>query len=184
LAGNTIGGEHAMSIKAVSFAGQSNKNEYNEATMTEAEIEAAKLNIMIEDGGTNLSVGQRQLICIARAFISKPKLLLMDEATANIDEKTDQAVQGLIKTEFSETTVITIAHRLNTIIQYDKILVLNQGKLEEFGSPRDLLEKEFGYFKAMVSENGENFLQQMWELIEAKELTDDKKLQAHENLGF
>lgn len=139
---------------------------------------------MIEDGGTNLSVGQRQLICIARAFISKPKILLMDEATANIDEKTDQAVQGLIKSEFSETTVITIAHRLNTIIQYDKILVLNQGKLIEFGTPRDLLEKDSGYFKAMVGENGENFIQQMWQLIEEKELADDKKVENQEVLGF
>lgn len=112
-----------MSIRAVSFAGEKDKQEFNLETMTEAEINAAKLNIMIEDGGTNLSVGQRQLICIARAFISKPKILLMDEATANIDEKTDQAVQALIKSEFSDTTVITIAHRLNTIIQYDKILV-------------------------------------------------------------
>jgi ABC-type multidrug transport system fused ATPase/permease subunit len=119
----TVGGDHAMSIRAVSFAGEKDKQEFNLETMTEAEINAAKLNIMIEDGGTNLSVGQRQLICIARAFISKPKILLMDEATANIDEKTDQAVQALIKSEFSDTTVITIAHRLNTIIQYDKILV-------------------------------------------------------------
>jgi ABC-type multidrug transport system fused ATPase/permease subunit len=119
----TVGGDHAMSIRAVSFGGDKDKQEFNLETMTEAEINAAKLNIMIEDGGTNLSVGQRQLICIARAFISKPKILLMDEATANIDEKTDQAVQALIKSEFSDTTVITIAHRLNTIIQYDKILV-------------------------------------------------------------
>jgi ABC-type multidrug transport system fused ATPase/permease subunit len=119
----TVGGDHAMSIRAVSFGNEGDKKEFDLETMTEAEINAAKLNIMIEDGGTNLSVGQRQLICIARAFISKPKILLMDEATANIDEKTDQAVQALIKSEFSDTTVITITHRLNTIIQYDKILV-------------------------------------------------------------
>lgn len=99
----------------------------------------------------------------------------MDEATANIDEKTDQAVQGLIKSEFADTTVITIAHRLNTIIQYDKILVLNQGEKEEFGAPRELLEKEGGYFRAMVEENGENFVQDMWTLIQEKESLDAKK---------
>ena len=91
--------------------------------MTGEEMNKARLNMMIEAGGANLSVGQRQLICLARAFIEKPKILLMDEATANIDEKTDKAIQSLIKTQFRDTTIMTVAHRLNTIIQYDKILV-------------------------------------------------------------
>jgi ATP-binding cassette subfamily C (CFTR/MRP) protein 1 len=90
----------------------------------------------------------------------------MDEATANIDEKTDQAVQALIKIEFLDTTVITIAHGLNTIIQYDKLLVLNHGQVEEFGSPRELLTKEVGYFRDMVMDNGEDYFKEMMRLVE------------------
>lgn len=93
----------------------------------------------------------------------------MDEATANIDEKTDQAVQALIKTEFLDTTVITIAHRLNTIIQYDKLLVLKDGQVEEFGSPRELLTKEVGYFRNMVMDNGEGYYNEMMRLVEEGE---------------
>lgn len=93
----------------------------------------------------------------------------MDEATANIDEKTDQAVQALIKTEFLDTTVITIAHRLNTIIQYDKLLVLKDGQVKEFGSPRELLTKEVGYFRDMVMDNGEGYYNEMMRLVEEGE---------------
>ena len=78
---------------------------------TEKELNKKKLDIMIEQGGSNLSVGQKQLVCVARAFVRNPKFLIMDEATANIDEKTDQQVQDLIKSEFRDTTVLTIAHR-------------------------------------------------------------------------
>ena len=129
--------------------------------------------MLIEGGGNNLSVGQRQLICLARAFCERPKILLMDEATANIDEKTDKDIQNLIKTQFRDTTIVTVAHRLNTIIQYDKILVQNKGAVEEFGTPRELLGKRNGYFNKMVSENGKSYVDEMWDLINKKETADE-----------
>lgn len=120
-------------------------------------IDAEILAFPIKDGGTNLSQGQRQLLCIARAIISRPKILLMDEATSNIDAKTDQIIQRIIKHEFSGSTVLTIAHRLNTIIQYDRVVVLTFGEITDQGTPSELLERE-GTFRDLVKELGpENF---------------------------
>jgi ABC-type multidrug transport system fused ATPase/permease subunit len=120
-----------------------------------------KLTLELEQGGTNLSIGQRQLICIARALIKNPKILLMDEATANIDQKTDSVIQSLIKETLTDTTVITIAHRLITIIQYDKIVILEQGEKIEEGSPSALLENKESFFTKLVAEGGQEFLQKM-----------------------
>lgn len=128
-----------------------------------------KLNFALEDKGQNLSVGQRQLVCIARALVKKPKVLLMDEATANIDQKTDSIIQDLIKNHLKETTVITIAHRLITIIQYDKLIVLRDGKKVEEGSPKSLIEKG-GYFCELVEEGGEEFKKKMIYLAEHREV--------------
>lgn len=82
------------------------------------------LDFEIAAGGANLSMGQRQLVCIARALISKPKTLLMDEATAHIDNKTDQIVQNILATQFNDSTILTIAHRLRTVIKYNKIMYI------------------------------------------------------------
>jgi ABC-type multidrug transport system fused ATPase/permease subunit len=79
------------------------------------------------------------LLCIARALLQKPKILLMDEATASVDQNTDEKIQNLIEGSFAGTTVLTIAHRLKTIINYDRILVLDQRKLIEEGSPQELI---------------------------------------------
>ena len=121
---------------------------------TEGVTNQDKLAFELEARGSNLSIGQRQLICIARALVKKPKILLMDEATANIDQKTDSVIQNLIKNTLKETTVVTIAHRLITIIQYDKIIILEQGKKVEEGSPADLLDLEGGWFRRLVNESG------------------------------
>ena len=128
-----------------------------------------KLTFNIDAGGSNLSIGQRQLICIARSLIRKPKILLMDEATANIDQKTDSIIQRVIKENLTGTTVITIAHRLITIIQYDKILILDQGEKREEGSPLELLRSQ-GYFHRLVKEGGEEFEQKMMRLAQDKSL--------------
>ena len=93
----------------------------------------------------------------------------MDEATASIDERTDHLLQKMIKTEFKDTTVITIAHRLNTIIQYDKILVLDAGRIAEFDSPINLMNKG-GIFSSLIKENGEDFERKMKYLATNKDI--------------
>ena len=100
----------------------------------------------IEVNGNNLSIGEKQLICIARAVLKKTKILIMDEATANIDVKTEEKIQKIINDTFNDCTIITIAHRIKTILNYDKILVLESGKIIEFDSPKNLLENKESHF--------------------------------------
>ncbi len=88
----------------------------------------------------------------------------MDEATSSIDSLTDKKIQEAIKREFKDSTIITIAHRLNTIIEYDRIFVFDKGKLIEKGSPRELLNKE-SYFRDMIRENGDEFEKKMREIL-------------------
>ena len=100
----------------------------------------------IEINGNNLSIGEKQLVCIARAILKKTKILIMDEATANIDVKTEEKIQKILNNTFIDCTIITIAHRIKTILNYDKILVLENGKILEFDSPKTLLENKQSYF--------------------------------------
>jgi len=104
----------------------------------------------IEEKGQNLSSGEKQLICICRAILRKNKVVLMDEATANIDIKTEQAIQTLIHEKFTDSTVITIAHRLNTVIESDKVLVLDKGEVAEFDCPQTLLKDKGSMFYGLV----------------------------------
>ena len=93
------------------------------------------INMKITEGGKNLSAGERQLICICRAILRKNRIVILDEATANIDVITEQKIQRLIDEEFTSSTVVTIAHRLNTIIKSDYVLVLAKGELVEYDTP-------------------------------------------------
>nr|AHK05644.1 ATP-binding cassette transporter sub-family C member 1 isoform X5 [Tigriopus japonicus] len=104
----------------------------------------------VSEGGENLSVGQRQLICLARALLRKTKVLILDEATAAVDLETDDLIQSTIRKEFKGCTVLTIAHRLNTIMDYDRIIVLDKGRIEEFDSPQALLENPGSIFYSMA----------------------------------
>lgn len=115
------------------------------------------LNAPIASGGSNLSQGQKQLLCLARAILSRPKVLLLDEATSAVDVATDILIQRSIREEFSNTTLLVIAHRLSTIADFDKILVMKGGVNAEFGSPRELLGKEGdgALFSGMVEQSGE-----------------------------
>ena len=108
-----------------------------------------KLSEEVAEGGDNFSTGQRQLICIARALLRTPKILVLDEATASIDNETDDMIQKMVRVNFKPCTVLTIAHRLNTIIDSDRIMVMDAGLLGEMGPPVDLLSKEGGQFKAL-----------------------------------
>nr|XP_039260711.1 multidrug resistance-associated protein 4-like isoform X5 [Styela clava] len=113
-----------------------------------------KLNTELAESGSNLSVGQRQLVCLARAVLRKSKILVIDEATANVDIRTDRLIQMTIRQKFKQCTVITIAHRINTIIDSDKILVLDEGQVKEYDEPHTLLEMKDGYFARMVKSAG------------------------------
>ncbi|KAJ2908437.1 hypothetical protein GGI21_002887 [Coemansia aciculifera] len=108
-----------------------------------------RLEFVVTQGGENFSVGQRQLICLARALLKRAKILVLDEATAAIDNSTDAIIQDSIRKEFKDCTVLTIAHRLNTIIDSDRVLVLDQGQVAEYDTPKALLEKEDGLFKQL-----------------------------------
>ena len=107
------------------------------------------LDAQVLEYGSNLSVGQRQLLCIVRVLLKKPQILLMDEATSSIDQKTDILIQNIVKEKFKNATIITIAHRLNTIMDSDKILILDQGQIKEFDSAQNLLKINNGLFKTM-----------------------------------
>ncbi|KAJ8319363.1 hypothetical protein KUTeg_004454 [Tegillarca granosa] len=106
------------------------------------------------EGGENLSVGQRQLVCLARALLRKTKILVLDEATAAVDLETDDLIQHTIRTEFSDCTILTIAHRLNTIMDYTRIMVLDVGKIVEFKSPNELLQDDNSIFYGMAKDAG------------------------------
>merc|ERR1719491_2401373 len=111
------------------------------------------LDDVVAEGGENFSQGQRQLLCIARSLLRKPKILVMDEATASIDNETDAIIQSMIRENFKDATVLTIAHRLNTIMDSDRVLVLDDGVIVEFDTPKNLLSKAEGYFKSMVEKS-------------------------------
>lgn len=108
----------------------------------------------ITEGGENLSVGQRQLICLARALLRKTKVLILDEATAAIDFETDELIQKTIRSQFDDCTILTIAHRLNTIMDSDRIVVLDQGMIVEFDTPKALLADKNSIFYGMARNSG------------------------------
>jgi ATP-binding cassette subfamily C (CFTR/MRP) protein 1 len=111
------------------------------------------LNQKIEEGGENLSVGEKQLICITRAILRKSKIIVMDEATANIDYKTEEIIQKAISEILEDSTIITIAHRIKTIINYDKILILDNGSVVNFDSPNNLLKNKEGIFYELYTKS-------------------------------
>lgn len=108
----------------------------------------------ISEGGENLSVGQRQLVCLARALLRKTKVLILDEATAAIDLETDELIQKTIRTQFTDCTILTIAHRINTIMDSQRVVVLDQGRIAEYDTPAALLSNTNSIFYGMAKSAG------------------------------
>lgn len=129
----------------------------SEATETPKNTNVFKnLDSPVSEGGLNLSQGQRQLLCLARAIVSRPRIMVLDEATSAVDMHTDGLIQRSIREEFTDATLLVIAHRLSTIADFDRVLVLSDGCVAEYGSPKELWEKgEGGIFRGMCEESGE-----------------------------
>lgn len=132
------------------------QEEFNDAILWSAlhDVELNKvfvsLDVMLDKN--NLSTGQRQLLCLARAILKMNRILVLDEATANVDANTDALIQQTIRAKFKDCTVLTIAHRLNTVMDCDKILAIDQGRVVEYGHPKELLKQNDGYFSKMLSQ--------------------------------
>ncbi|XP_029302444.1 multidrug resistance-associated protein 4-like isoform X2 [Cottoperca gobio] len=131
-----------------------------------------KLETVLAESGSNFSVGQRQLVCLARAVLRKNRILVIDEATANVDPRTDELIQKTIRDKFRECTVFTIAHRLNTIVDSDRILVLDAGKIHAYDTPYALLQDPEGIFYKMVLQTGK---QEAAALLEAAKRAYDSR---------
>ncbi|KAK3605631.1 hypothetical protein CHS0354_027297 [Potamilus streckersoni] len=125
------------------------------------------LETEVSEGGINFSVGQRQLICLARAILRQNKILMIDEATANVDPRTDQLIQKTIREKFHNCTVLTIAHRLNTIMDSDRVLVLDEGRIVEFDHPHLLLLNPDGIFYKMVQQTGKSEKEHLQEIAKS-----------------
>ncbi|OEJ88398.1 Bile pigment transporter 1 [Hanseniaspora osmophila] len=112
------------------------------------------LKCKVADNGSNLSVGQRQLLCLSRALLNQSKILVLDEATAAVDMETDKIIQETIRSKFNERTILTIAHRIDTVLDSDKILVLDKGEIKEFDHPDKLLEDKSTIFYSLCEKGG------------------------------
>ncbi|XP_052864944.1 ATP-binding cassette sub-family C member 4-like [Anopheles cruzii] len=104
------------------------------------------------DGGANFSMGQRQLVCLARAILRRNRILILDEATANVDPETDKLIQRTIREQFGDCTVLTIAHRLHTVMDSDRVLVMDAGRVVEFSHAHELLQRTSGALKRLVGQ--------------------------------
>ena len=119
------------------------------AALDQASLAHLALDDQIDEGGANLSAGERQLVCLARVLLVRPKILLLDEATSSLDRRTDEAVQAAVRA-LDGVTILSIAHRLETLLDYDIVVVLDQGKVAEVGAPEELAAEPDGVFAALL----------------------------------
>ncbi|OCF78519.1 ATP-binding cassette transporter [Kwoniella mangroviensis CBS 8886] len=130
------------------------------------------LTTEVSAGGSNFSQGQRQLVAMARALLRRSNLIIMDEATASVDFATDEAIQAAIRSEFKSSTLLTIAHRLSSVIDYDRLLVLSDGKVAEFDTPINLLRKDGSLFKSLCEKSGK--YKELYKAAEKKEKGEEE----------
>ncbi|KAK3698830.1 hypothetical protein QZH41_016034 [Actinostola sp. cb2023] len=185
----------SMEKEPVIFSGTMRKNidpfnEYSDVelwkVLEEVQLKSAveglpdKLEFEIAEGGSNFSVGQRQLVCLARAILRHSKVLVIDEATANVDPRTDALIQTTIRDKFKECTVLTIAHRLHTIMDSDRVIVLDAGHIKEFDAPYILLKNARTIFSQLVTQTGAEEARKLYEIAreayyEQRSLPEDKE---------
>eukprot|EP00997_Jenningsia_sp_PLL12_P008397 NODE_5161_length_597_cov_61.813869_g4462_i0.p1 GENE.NODE_5161_length_597_cov_61.813869_g4462_i0~~NODE_5161_length_597_cov_61.813869_g4462_i0.p1 ORF type:complete len:168 (+),score=61.96 NODE_5161_length_597_cov_61.813869_g4462_i0:24-506(+) len=134
--------------------------------------EPMKLDTIVSEGGSNFSTGQRQLLCMARAILRNAKVLMLDEATANVDGPTDKLIQQTMREVFQGCTVMTIAHRLHTVMDYDIIMVLDYGVIGEVGAPKDLLADESGMLHGMARTLGDEEFERLVRIASGPELPE------------
>ncbi|KAJ7794752.1 hypothetical protein B0H14DRAFT_3888596 [Mycena olivaceomarginata] len=142
-----------LGSRAASVHGDDASDSLSALTNVETKTKLS-LDTQVSAGGTNFSQGQRQLIAMARALLRRSSIVVMDEATSSVDFETDSKIQATIRAEFTNSLLITVAHRLRTIIDYDRLLVLDKGKVIEFDTPSRLIQKEDGIFRNMCLKSG------------------------------
>ncbi|KAG0342105.1 hypothetical protein BG004_005752 [Podila humilis] len=145
-------------------------------TTVEDTVDPSKITLdtPVKENGSNFSQGQRQLIALARALVRQSKIIVMDEATASVDFETDQKIQGTIREEMSNSTILTIAHRIRTIADFDRVLVMNAGEVAEFDKPLALMNKEDSIFRSMCERSNE--FEALLAIAEEKERKDAEGL--------
>lgn len=149
-----------------------------EVELKDSMVGSGGLDSKVYDRGTNFSAGQRQLVCLARAILRNNKILMLDEATANVDPHTDGLIQRTIRTKFAMCTVLTVAHRLNTIMDSDKVLVMDKGRMAEFDHPHLLLKNDYGLFTGLVKETGRAMSEQLMKIAKhAYDVTHGSSIQ-------
>lgn len=149
--------EHVENMKTekAKLLGEEKKKSTNSSSVEDTTKQYdTGLNAKVEENGSNLSSGQKQLLSLARALLNSSKILVLDEATAAVDVQTDKIIQETIRSEFKDRTILTIAHRLETILDSDRVLVLDKGKVKEFDTPEELLKNKDTIFYSLCKEGG------------------------------
>ena len=141
-------------LKRVHFLDTTTRATSSTPLVTNPEF-SISLDMNLSENGENFSLGQRQLLCLARSLLQGNRIIFLDEATASIDAVTDCKIQQTIRKEFAKNTIICIAHRLRTIIDYDKVLVLENGRTKELGNPGELIKDQNSYFHRLCKESGD-----------------------------